>query len=667
MRVVLLIRSKDSALGALKDHIPESYTVLESEMDARGLQLLRSIISGIVVVDIAARGVVPWMEEAYRWRPELTYLGVTEDPGVPNMVQPLSKFFYDFLYSPFTSSQLTGLLERSWERAQMRYELQSLKNTGPPERALSVQPGSCNGNGNRLRERVLCDFSRVLNNNFDQVRLFELFLDAVIELVPVGKISILLMQERIGHYAVSMQRGLEPALYAGLRFSPSRGLISWLKAEARLFLIESLSSVGGSTDTEAVQEMQLLQAVVSVPLTVHGELVGALNLGPKITGAPFYEEELETLYILAGNVALALRDIQLHHQLRCQKLYIESILQRMTSGVVAINSEDQITTFNHRAGEILSLSPAEMIGKDLRLLPSPLGDILFDSLSTGISYCAREVELPRDRLPLEINSYQLASDGRVVGSVMVFDDTSERKRFEQKRRQADKLDVLNKFVGQLAHEVKNPLVAIQTFTELLPEKYQDSSFRDFFTHTVRQEVKRLNELVEQLIAFSAPLSYRFEVVEIKEVLDMALALLQEQGKGAETTINTAYSEERVHIRADITPLSRALSYLVNSFESVEQGGDINIQTVFDQALFDSGGVSIGFWDLKSKPGAEELQRVFDPLSAKHSSYISLELPVARKIIEDHGGRVTASLLKDKYLKFEIQLPMFAAEGGKGVD
>ncbi|MBU4554499.1 MAG: hypothetical protein KUA30_06495, partial [Candidatus Desulforudis sp.] len=254
-----------------------------------------------------------------------------------------------------------------------------------------------------------------------------------------------------------------------------------------------------------------------------------------------------------------------------------------------------------------------------------------------------------------------------LGSVMVFDDISERRRFEQKRRQADKLDVLNKFVGQLAHEVKNPLVAIQTFTELLPEKYEDSSFRDFFTHTVRQEVKRLNELVEQLIAFSAPLSYRFEVVEIKEVLDMAVLLLQEQGKGAETTINTAYTEERVHIRADQTALSRGLSYLVNSFESVEQGGDVNIQTLFDQALFDSGGVSIGIWDLKTKPEAEELQRVFDPLSAKHSSYISLELPVARKIIEDHGGRVTARLLKDKYLKFEVQLPMFATEGGEGVD
>ncbi|MDP3044187.1 MAG: histidine kinase dimerization/phospho-acceptor domain-containing protein, partial [Bacillota bacterium] len=328
-------------------------------------------------------------------------------------------------------------------------------------------------------------------------------------------------------------------------------------------------------------------------------------MGPKITGAPFYEEELETLYILAGNVALALRDIQLHHQLRFQNLYIESILQRMTSGVVAINSEDKITTFNHRAGEILSLTADEMINKDLRLLPSPLGDILFDSMSTGSSYYAKEIELARNRLPLEISSYQLASDGRVLGSVMVFDDISERRRFEQKRRQADKLDVLNKFVGQLAHEVKNPLVAIQTFTELLPEKYEDSSFRDFFTHTVRQEVKRLNELVEQLIAFSAPLSYRFEVVEIKEVLDMAVLLLQEQGKGAETTINTAYTEERVHIRADQTALSRGLSYLVNSFESVEQGGDVNIQTLFDQALFDSGGVSIGIWDLKTKPEAEE--------------------------------------------------------------
>ena len=59
-----------------------------------------------------------------------------------------------------------------------------------------------------------------------------------------------------------------------------------------------------------------------------------------------------------------------YHQVCEQKAYIESILQRMNSGVVAINSEERIITFNYRAGECIAL-PAEVMGKDLRHLPSP--------------------------------------------------------------------------------------------------------------------------------------------------------------------------------------------------------------------------------------------------------------------------------------------------------
>lgn len=668
MKLVLLITKPGGNLGKIKDFIPEAYTVLESGMDSNGLQLLRNIVSGVVVVDIATPGILPWMEEAYRWRPDLTYLGVANDPSLS---QSMSKYFYDFLHPPFTSWQVNSLLDRSWERVKLKFELQSAKKAaGVPGRLAqtgsSVPPAKGNVLG-RPKERVLCELSRVLNNNFNTDRLIQLFLDTVVELVPVGRLSILLLNERTGNYTVFAQRGLDPAFCSKLRFKPSRGLISWLIDEGRVFRTDETAGPPNVSANEALQEVQLLQAVVSIPLSAHGQLVGSLNLGPKVTGVPFYEEELETCYVLSGNIAMALRDIQLHQQLRCQKLYIESILERMNSGVVAINPDDQITTFNHRAGEIVGMEPGAVMGKDLRCLPSPVGDLLYDTLTTGRAYDKEEIELPRGHIPLEISTYQLVNDGKVLGSVMIFDDVSERKRFELERRQADQLDILNKFVGQLAHEVKNPMVAIQTFSELLPEKYNDSAFRDSFTHTVRQEVKRLNELVEQLIAFSTPLSYKYTVCEIHEALDMGLALLREQGKGSETNVDTSYVAERLYVRADQTLLARAVSYLLNSFQAVEAGGNLHLQTVRNEALFGSGGVSISFWDSRTKVGSGELEKMFDPLHAKQDSYISLELSVSRKIIEDHGGRVEASSTKDKCLKFQVHLPIFFGGGDEGVD
>ncbi|MEW6540033.1 MAG: histidine kinase dimerization/phospho-acceptor domain-containing protein [Bacillota bacterium] len=650
--MVLVVSKNNGSLGAIRGLIPERYTLMDADMGSEGMHLLRSIITGVVLVDAAAPGVLPWIEEAERLRPDLTYIGVTDSP---NPDRTLSQRFYDLLQPPFTSVRLDRALARAWERTELAFVARSLKKPADRrEHPAHIRPAV----PNRQRGRV-CELSKVLNNSLNQDRLLELFLDAVAGLAPVGKMSVLLADESGGEYRVRKQRGLAPEFCSKLRFDSSRGLIAWLAAEGRLLRVGETNGENLLFTTEALQEMQLLQAVVSVPLSAHGRLIGALNLGPKVTGAEYGDEELETLYILSGNVAVALQDIDLHHRLQHQKSYIESILRRMNSGVVAINCEERVITFNSRAQEILKLDPEQVLGRDLRSLPSPLGDLLYDTMSTARTYDREEVQLARGRVPLEVSIYQLVNGTAVLGSVMILDDISERKQLEMERRQADQLDVLNKFVGQLAHEIKNPMVAIQTFSELLPEKYEDGDFRDFFTRTVRQEVKRLNELVEQLIAFSSPLSYKFVVCEIHEVLRLGVSLLREQGKGTDMTVEAAYCEELLYVRADRILLARAFSYLLNSFLPNEQGGSIHIKTVGDQSLFSHGGVVIAFRSLGISVAGEEPENMFNPLRVIRNSHISLELPVSRKIIEDHGGRIKASLTKSKGLEFSVSMPTIA--------
>ncbi|MDO9533981.1 MAG: histidine kinase dimerization/phospho-acceptor domain-containing protein [Bacillota bacterium] len=663
MKLVILVSNEESTLRAIKDYIPDEYTLMECNMGSKGLQMLKNIVSAVVLVDTTVHGALSWIKDASAKRPDLTYLCISNEKE-KDLDNSLYKYFYDFIYLPFLSKQVSVTLERAWERVQLRFEVQDLKKMGSglekTRQANFEHPSKL-----PRKERILCDFSRALSSNFNAKRLMELFMNSVTELVPVGKLSILLYDETLEEYKVAAQNGLDPCFYAGLLFRSSSGLMSWLLEEGRILRTDE-PACSPAFKNEALQELKLLHAVVCIPLLAHGQLVGALNLGPKVTGSPFHDEELEILYILCGNVAMALRDIGLHHQILNQKIYIENILQRMNSGAAAINREERIITFNSRAGELLSLSPQEVMGEDLRKLPSPLGDLLYETMTTGKAYLKEEVNLAEARIPLEVNTYQLSNvDGEVLGSVMIFDDISARKQLEAERRQADQLDVLNKFVGQLAHEIKNPMVAIQTFSELLTEKYEDSSFREFFTYTVRQEVKRLNELVEQLIAFSTSLSYKYIPVDVHEILDMGLLLLQEQGMGQETTVETSYNGGSLNLRADKTIMARAFSYLLrNSFKSVEKGGMIHIDTSYIDNMFPSGGgVSIRFWDIETKVGKEDVEKMFDPLSSGNNGYISLALPVSRKIIEDHGGFIKASVTKDKSLEFEVSLPIFLGEGG----
>jgi len=672
VKLVILVCSKDSPLRKVKDFIGAEYTLLECEPGQKSLPLLQNIAYGLILVEATSPDIIPWIEKMRSQRPDLTCLALLE--GQDTLGDSLPPYFYDFLPAPFSSQQVNFKLARAWERVRLRAEIESFKKA---QREAEAGPSGKQRYGMkeleghfgpaRHKERVLRDFSRALSNNFNRNRLLELFMDAVAELVPVGKMSVLLYDENLEQYRVVLQRGLDPQYSSGLRFKASTALISWLAGEGGVLRAAEIPCPPpGISAVEVLQEMKLLQAAACVPLLAHGQLLGTLNLGPKITGSSFSEEELEILFNLCSNVAMALRDIALYHQVCDQKSYIESILQRMNSGVAAINREERIITFNFRAGELLKLSAPEVLGKDLRCLPSPLGDLLYETLVTGKALVKEEIELSPGRIPLEITTYQLLNmEGEPLGSVMIFDDITQRKQLEAERRQADQLDVLNRFVGQLAHEIKNPMVAIQTFAELLAEKYDDSSFRDFFTYTVRQEIKRLNELVEQLIAFSAPLSYKYSFVDIHEILDMGLLLLQEQGMGQETTVETSYAGQALTVRADRTLLARAFSYLIrHSFQAVEAGGVIHIQTLYSDRI-PSGGVCIRLSDNRTKAAAQEIEKMFEPLTAHGNGYISLGLPVGRKIIEDHGGRLAATLTREKYLELEVTLPANTGKTGEG--
>ena len=227
--------------------------------------------------------------------------------------------------------------------------------------------------------------------------------------------------------------------------------------------------------------MQALRAVASIPLITSGSLVGILNLGERVTGLPYTDDELEILFSLASQVALGIQDLSLYEEFQYQKMFIENILTHMSSGIITIGMDEKIRIYNHRATEILGKPSSEILDEDLRNLPSPLGDLLYETLMDGIAYQKHEVVLSAGKRPLEVSTYQVFDElRRVAGSILVFEDLTEQKRLYEERRMADELDFLNKFVGRIAHEVKNPLVSFKTFVELLEYQYDDPELREQF-------------------------------------------------------------------------------------------------------------------------------------------------------------------------------------------
>ena len=111
------------------------------------------------------------------------------------------------------------------------------------------------------------------------------------------------------------------------------------------------------------------------------------------------------------------------------------------------------------------------------------------------------------------------------GALIVFSDVTRIKELERENRRAERLASFGALASGVAHEIKNPLVAIRTFAELLPERYADTDFRDDFAKVVIREIARIDNLVDRLRGIAANAPPQVGTVDIREPMRDTIALL----------------------------------------------------------------------------------------------------------------------------------------------
>ena len=149
---------------------------------------------------------------------------------------------------------------------------------------------------------------------------------------------------------------------------------------------------------------------------------------------------------------------------------------------------------------------------------------------------------------------------------------------EAEKRRAERLVSFGAVARELAHEIKNPLVAIRTFAELLPERSGDRDFRESFAKIVLQEIARIDQLVARLRSFAAPPIPRFLPVDLPQLLRETLALLRGEIERAKVRVTIAGDRATPVILGDRAQLKQLLlNIFMNALEAVDVGGTISIR------------------------------------------------------------------------------------------
>jgi nitrogen-specific signal transduction histidine kinase len=682
MKALLLLTETPKQLTQLRELLGTSYTVFAAASPEDALEYLRLTRVDVVIVgyETPGRAMAACLVQAKALQPHCVTLCLA--PPLPADVMVAEHEFPPgdfFLRRPFKREDLPRTLGQALEKQRLVEELATLRR-----QETVVVPPSPPGGGSELAltriGQILRHFAKAFSTNFDLPQSLHLFLDAIGEFLHPSRASILVRNPSTGLYEIRAYRGLAPQVVEHLRLRPDEGIPHWLMTEGRLLhRVEVGQQLRTPGYVDIQREMQALKALVSIPLMASGTLVGILNLGERVTGVPYTDDELEILFSLACHMAIGIQDIALYHAAQAQKTFTDKILRYMSSGVLSIGSDEKISVCNHRAAQILGKAWAEMLQQDLRQLPSPLGDILYETLQDGTTYLHHEVVLSSAKVPLEISTYQVFDErGRVEGSVMVFEDLTAKKLLDEERRRADQLDFLNKVVGRMAHEIKNPLVSIQTFAELLAEHYDDPEFRDRFCTVVSRDVQTVNSITEKLLSFASKIDYHFEYADVHTILhEVTVALtpapiavaagpyaengMPAVGETEAFVLDFASTAPAPRVKLDLEQFHKAFMYLIAFLQqAMEEEGKVLVSSQYERPKGQSDPaewVSITVTGKGRKLSSEELQQLFDPFCMEQSTLADVGPSVSQKIIEEHGGRLEVRREKAGDTTFIIVLPV----------
>jgi nitrogen fixation/metabolism regulation signal transduction histidine kinase len=499
---------------------------------------------------------------------------------------------------------------------------------------------------------VLKEFSRVIAAGFHLPRVLDMFLDAVGELLRPTRSALLLPDESGEVCRVRAHRGLAPQVVEAVRLSVAHGLSRWLAAQGRPARLEQLA------DPALAAELRLLGGVVAVPLLTRGELVAILVVGQRVVGGTYGRHEIEILFDLATQMATAIRDITLHHQLQQEKEFSERILAHMSSGVVTLGRDERVGIVNRRAEEILGIPAADLVRQDLRALPSPLGDMLFETLAHGRALPKSEIQLALGRRWLEVSTYPIDGDGAApLGAVLVFEDLTGRKELAAQKRQAQEFQLLARVIARIADEINNPLVSINTFVELIEERCDDPDFRKHFASVVRRDVGRLVQVFEKLAGLVGEGELHLIAADASAVLEEVVAAVELSDDGLGKRLQLAVARDHAQlVRVDPRQLRKALTYLVRYLAHNSPGEEALVTLSVGRHAEKDGaeGVRILIGSRTATVAAEKLERLFDPVHMVQESLIDVGPAVSQRLIEALGGRLRVQQGRHQ-LTFQVML------------
>ena len=521
--------------------------------------------------------------------------------------------------------------------------------------------------------KALVEFGRGLSSETDLQALLESIVDQLPNTLQVSRVAVFLVQDS-GRIHLAAAHGLPPEVSSPQEHL-ALGFLDFDQAadHTHIFIENAQQALHLPQDQQ--QSAALLDLNYYLPCRVQDgsntRTIAVIGLGRTIGGDFLSSEDVELLESLASYIGIALQNASLYTRLQSKiveferlKEFNENIVESINVGILALDLEGRIESWNAQMEAMYAFSRSEAIGQVLRtVFPQEFVDAIegFGN-EPGVHHLYKYPLTTRAGEQRTANiavAPMLSRDFVSVGRIILVDDITERVSLEAQLTQADKLSSIGLLAAGVAHEINTPLAVISSYAQMLSKQMKGDARLSPVLDKITQQSFRAAEIANGLLNFSRTATTEFKETNLNQVIRDTLSLIEHQFKTAQIVVDLDLAEDLPSINGNYGKLQQVfLNLLLNAKDAMHEGGHLRVTTLFN------GHVEAVITDTGSGIAPEHLKRIYDPFFTTKTQPkpgdrrgTGLGLSVSYGIIQEHAGKIHVESALDAGTTFHLEFPL----------
>jgi PAS domain S-box-containing protein len=416
-------------------------------------------------------------------------------------------------------------------------------------------------------------------------------------------------------------------------------------------------------------QVNKIKTSLMLPMEFRGRVVGLVEVIDSRVERIFAGEEIALAQFLANQAASAIENarlyaqaqqeiaerIQIEEKLRQNETRNRALLDAIPDLMFRMTAEGIYLDFQASDDDDLYVPPEEFLGKNVKeVMPPGPADLIMQHIDRALASGVMQVYEYQLSLPQGIQDFE----ARLVPSgpnevLAIVRNITARKQTEQQLIRAERLAALGHLTATLAHEISNPLQAIQSYVDLMLKHTLEEQEKAEALGAVHSQIGRLNDLTQRVLNFAHAKPSLREQVSATELVEQVLTLVKKRLELSNIQVTTDWREVPPILAAADQLTQIFLNLIINAIEAIDHNGQINI------AIYPDGEkVAISFTNTGPTIPRKILSTIFEPFFSTKAEGSGLGLWVCHSLVQQHGGSLTVENLTDSQgVVFTVKLPL----------